>query len=300
MRYTMAGPITAVLVAVAGVGVTAPPAHAAGNENPVRVAQPSTHDTVERKSETVTCPGPNRFVFAAGFRIDGAPGEVVPVGMVPDSTLRSVTVTAVARGRDHAWSLWAYAICGTTSEPLLRVPATAYGAASVTATCPGDFRLTGTGFLLRADVDHSYLDEVSFGPGLRHLRVHAAGPGTPASITAFAICKEPDPLDPSLLPVRVAETSESDASWPKSVSAGDPALPEHRISGVGGVVEGGGGQVFLSALVPDLDADLALVQAVRARPLPAGGFAVADLGTEDEDPPEGSVTSEGILIGTFH
>jgi hypothetical protein len=291
---------TATALAAVAVGPAAP-AQAAGG-SPVRAEQASQHNQSPTKSATVGCPAADQSVYAAGARIVDADGGVVLTGVTPDPALGSVTATATARtGYPSAWSVVVYAVCDASSPPPFRVAATVTGSTTATATCPGQHHLTGTGFRFTGLVDHSYPDEVSIGPGLHSVRVHTGGPGTPAQVTAFAICKRPtQPTGPPA--VWVTASSGVDATWPKQVAAGDPSSTR-RIYGVGGMVQGGGGQVFLSALVPDLDQDLARVEAVRALPLPGSPsqpdgarFAAA----EDDSEAEGSVTAFGILIGTFH
>jgi hypothetical protein len=290
--------VAATALAGAAVGPVAP-AHAGGS--PVRVAQPSAHDQSPSKTVTASCPG-GTTALAAGARVLGGDGGVVLTGMVPDPALSSVTATAAARtGHLTAWTLVAYAICDQTASPVGRVATTVAGSATATTSCPGQSRLTGTGFRLQGSVDYSYPDEVWFGPGLQQVRVHAAGPGTPGSVTAFAICLAPS----APAGTRVSATSDHDSAWPKLVTVGDPAGGPESVYGVGAAVEGGANQVFLTALVPSPDQHLALAEASRARPLPGGQLAgaarFAAAGQDGEESgAEGSVTVFGILIGTFH
>ncbi|WP_326554431.1 hypothetical protein [Micromonospora sp. NBC_01813] len=274
------------------------PAHAGGFA-PVRVEQVSDSDDSTTKTATATCPGA-RSVFAAGARVVNGDGGVVLTAMVPNPELTSVTVTAKARtGHAGDWSLTAYATCDTSTSPPKRTAVTVNWASTAQVSCPDDTRVVGTGFRFEGSVDHTYVDEVAFGPGLRDVRVHTGGDAEPASLTAFGICKEP--TGPT--GVRVNASSAYDGSWPKAAVTDDPG-PDLHVYAVGARVVGSG-EFFLSALVPNSSLRLAGAEAVQASQLPgaagtgdAGRAGGADTGADGDG--DGSLTVSGLLMAAFH
>ncbi|MEU1589550.1 hypothetical protein [Micromonospora sp. NPDC005710] len=290
-RRTVAGAVAVVLGWAAGAAAPDRPAHA-GGQAPVRIVEASESDGSVTKVVTATCPGA-RSVFAAGARIVNGNGGVVLTAMEPDADLTAVTVTATARtGHASAWSVVAYATCDSSTSPPVRATATVVSASTVEVTCPGSTRLFGTGFRSEGPVDQTYVDEVSFGPGLRTVRVHAGG-ADPASLTAVGICKEPtQPTGPP--GVRVEAASGYDGTWPKIVvTAG--AGPDAYVYGVGARVTGAG-PFFLSALVPSGNLRQAGAEAVRASQLPGAAAARSDAGGDGE----GSLTVNGLESAAFH
>ena len=298
-RRTAAGAVAVALgtgIVVAPIG----PAHA-GALPPVLVAEVSDSDDSAAKIVTATCLGGK--VFAPGARVVDGDGGVVLTAMVPNPELTSVTVTATARtGHVGDWSLMAFATCDTSSRWPVRTAVTVHSASTAEVSCPGDTRLVGTGFRFEGSVDHTYVDKVDFGPGLREMQVHASGAVAPESLTAFGVCKEP--TQPSGPPgVRVEASSLYDGTWPKMVVTDDPD-PNFHVYAVGASVMGSGG-FFLSALVPSLNLRLAGAEAVQASQLPgeaaavgAGRIGDAEAGTAGDG--EGSLTVSGLLMSAFH
>lgn len=286
-RRTAAGTIT-LAMATGLVAVLDGPAHAGGFA-PVRVAETTDSDDSTPKIVTATCT--QGSVFAAGARVVDGAGGVVLTSMVPDPNLNSVTVTAVARtGHTGDWALTALATCDTSSSPPVREAAVVQSGSTAEVSCVGGARLVGTGFRVEGPVDHTYVDEVAFGPELATARVHTGGAAEPEQLTAFGICKQP--TGPS--GVRVQAATGHDSAWPKSAVT-DGHGPDHHVYAVGAAVTGPG-EFFLSALVPGPNLHLAGAEAAQASPLPGAGTLRAD-GGEDGD---GSLTVTGLLMGAFH
>lgn len=287
-----------------GAGLTVAPdgPARAGGFAPVRVEQVSDSDDSTTKTVTATCQGA-RSVFAAGARVVDGDGGVVLTAMVPNPELTSVTVTAKARtGHAGDWSLTAYATCDTSTSPPTRTAVTINWASTAQVSCPDDTRVVGTGFQFEGSVDHTYVDEVAFGPRLRDVRVHAGGDTAPASLTAFAVCKEP--TGPTRPPgVRVDASSAYDGNWPKAAVTDDPG-PDRHVYAVGARVVGSG-EFFLSALVPNSNLRLAGAEAVQASQLPGttGTGDAGRAGGTDADANgdgDGSLTVSGLLMAAFH
>lgn len=250
---------------VAAVGVVGPAGPAAADVPLRRFAASSAHDLQPGKTATAHCPD-SSSVVAAGAEVVGADdGGVVLTKMAPDPALRSVSAAGQARsGQPYPWSVRAYAVCQfLTVAPQLQT-STVASASGTTAACPGRTVAYGTGFEVVGAVDHTYVDGVVFDERLQRVSVHTGGTGTPSSVTAFAICKEPV----GRAGVRDHVESVVDGSWPKTVTVRD-VFVQHRITGVGAQVRGGG-EFFVTAMVPDPDGNQAVVRAVRASTLPAG------------------------------
>lgn len=284
-----------------GALVIGPTSPVIASGSPHRYWAASANDVTGTKTVTVSCPGLGR-VYGAGAMTVGGGGGVVLNEMRPDPGLTSVTVTATARtGYQPAWSIVAHATCDVSAAPPMLVTATAHVFDEAEATCPGQTRLFGTGFRIQGGVDHSFVDAVAFDVNLRKVRVHAGGTGTPQSVTAYAICKDPSPPTGSS-GARVTATSTVDPIWPKAATVTGTTLGG-RMFGVGAVVESSG-EAFLSALVPFVAQNSALAVAVRASPLPPaiaqGGPPAAPLAGGSLASDLGSVTVYGTEAGTFH
>lgn len=273
-----------VLASGAAAGGPVTPAWAGGS--PVRVAQPSSHDATQTKLVSVACPGTGQSVYAPGVRVIGGGGAVVITAMVPDPTLTSVTVAATARtGYTGKWSLVAYAVCYTSVHPPGRVDASAAGASTVTATCPGTSRLTGLGFRIDDADRGAYLAEAAPDAGLRQVRVRTRG--VPDSLAAYGICRPPAGPAGSRLQATAAV-----APTGTTVSVAEQSQ-QRTIYGAGAAVSGPGA-TLLSAIVPDLAGNRALAEAVPA------GAAGARSAVQSDDADEDEVTVYGTFIGTFH
>jgi hypothetical protein len=274
------------------VGPTAP---ALAGGAPIRVVESTDTNAVTPKQVTATCP--DGSLFATGARIVGGDGGVVLTAIIPDAVSDSVTVTARARDWvDGAWSLMAFAVCDRSIQPPGVTSQTAIGQASVTASCPGDTRLTGAGFRLDGWPGIAGVRELAISSNLRDVRVGTAGTAAPEAVTAYGICKEPT----GSLGVVVTSTGTVDGQWPRSATAGDTTL-DMVVYGVGATVTGPA-DAFLTALVPNLDHNLAVAEAVRGGPPGAAGQRVTDdeADGEDGEDDDGSLSVSGLFSATFH
>ncbi|MDY7089145.1 MAG: hypothetical protein SYR96_29070 [Actinomycetota bacterium] len=296
-RRTAAGAATIAL----GIGFAVAPDEPAraGGTSPVLVTAASDNDDSTAKTVTATCPAGT--AFAAGARVVNGGGGVVLTAMMPDQQLTSVTVTAKARtGHVGPWSVVAHVTCDMSTSTPVPVTVTVRSASTAEVSCPEGTHLVGTGFRLEGSVDHTYVDEVAFGTGLRTVRVHAGGVAEPESLTAAVICKEP--TQPSGPPgERVEATSEYDGVWPKTAVTEDSRPDVHSYAVGASVV--GNGEFFLSALIPGRSLRGAGAEAVRASRLPAaavgdGRQGGTDRGTDGEG--EGSLTVSTLLMAAFH
>jgi hypothetical protein len=267
-RRVVAGFVTVALGAAGGlVGPPATAAYALGD--PRRFHETSNHNGAVSKGVTVQCPGTLRVLGAGGQTIDDGSGRVVLTGVIPDHTLRSVTVTATARaGYQQPWSVRAYAVCDDVDRAVRREENIAVHSRQVALDCPDNSLLLGAGFRLTGPAESSYLGGVEFGPDLRQLLVRATGPGMPTSVTAFGIClgfypHSDDPVD------TLSGTVALDGTWPRVVSVTDTD-PDRRLYGVAAAVEGPP-TVFINALVPDPATDTASARAVLATQPPGAG-----------------------------
>jgi hypothetical protein len=257
---------------------------------PVRFAASTGTDAVTPKTVTARCP--TGSLFATGARIVGGGGAVVLTAIIPHAASDSVTVTAAARPwYQGAWSLTAFAVCDRSVSPPGVISAAAQGSGSVTATCPGGSRLTGAGFRLDGAVDHLGVREVAIGPGLREVRVGVGGTGLPTGLTAYGLCKPPTGPDGVL----VTNPGAVNGDWPKATAVGDATM-DTRVYGVGASVTGPA-DAFLTALVPNVNLNLAMAEAARGGP-PATG--AARLSAADDGDADGSLSVSGVFIGTFH
>jgi hypothetical protein len=289
----------AVAMGAAG-GLVGPPATAAyALGDPRRFEETSDHNGAVSKGVTVQCRGTGRVLGAGGLIIDDGSGRVVLTGVIPDDTLRTVTVTATARaGYQQPWSVRAYAVCDEVDRRVKREENVAVHSREVTVDCPPDSLLLGAGFRLTGWAESSYLGGVEFGPDLRRLLVRATGPGMPTSVAAFGICLSFNPHSDDPVDTR-SGTVTLDGTWPRVISVTDTD-PDRRLYGVGAAVEGPP-TVFINALVPDPDTDTASARAVLATQPPGpntAGPADAARGVAADDGP--ALTVEATEGGTFH
>lgn len=143
------------LAATGAVAVSASPAQAVAGI--VSVSAGSANDTVPLKTISVNCPDGSR-VYGAGASIQGGFGDVVITGIIPNTSLTRVSVTAIQRVANiPAWRVIARAQCGPPSDGLTRVVASATGSppAAVTPTCPTGTNLFGLGMAINNSVSDS-------------------------------------------------------------------------------------------------------------------------------------------------
>ncbi|MDG4831496.1 hypothetical protein O7627_19545 [Solwaraspora sp. WMMD1047] len=303
-RRVIAGTV-AVALGVAG-GLVGPPATAAyALGDPRRSEETSDHNGAVSKGVTVQCPGRGRVLGAGGLIIDDGTGRVVLTGVIPDDTLRSVTVTATARaGYQQPWSVRAYAVCDEVDRPVKREESVAVHSREATVECPADSLLLGAGFRLTGWAESSYLGGVEFGPDLRRLQVRATGVGMPTSVTAFGVCLYFLPHGDDPVSTR-SETVTLDGTWPKVVAV-TGTDPDRRLYGVAAAVDGPP-TVFINALVPDPDTDTASARAVLATQPPGPDPAAAPATVDPAAVGRGAAADAGPTLtveategGTFH
>jgi hypothetical protein len=241
---------------VLGLGLVVVLAGSAGSASAAvaalqRVDAESASNSSSPKSVTKTCPAGKQVTGAAGNIAGGKGiGQVVLRQVRPNAALTSVTVQAAEDQNGYAddWSLKAVAICATPPAGLERVSATSASDSldkSVTATCPAGKRLLGTGGELAGGGGQVALNDLIPPSGLGSVTVRALedGDGTTAnwSVTAHAICS-----NPVAGRERVVATTGTDSTGDKGVGA--PCPPGKQLTGVGGEIGGGGGEVVLNGL----------------------------------------------------
>jgi hypothetical protein len=290
LRSTIARLSVVVVVVGAAVGVAVPASAQAGGDPPERFARTAGPDGDATKVVSVRCPDPDTSVFGAGARVVGGGNDVVLTAMEPDSTLTRVTATATARPGHHGdWALTVYVVCDRSVGVSGLLSETAYGVGTVTASCPAQAHVTATGFRLHGPVGSTSIREVAMGPGLHDVRV--ATNGVPESLTAYAICKQP--TQPHGISGQVMTNRAAVGGWPAGAAVGD-STPDMTVYGVGASVVGPG-EPFLTALVPNLDLNVAVAEATGGATA-SGARAMTD--SDDESDSELGVT--GAFIGTFH
>jgi hypothetical protein len=219
-----------------------------------RASANSAEDSSFNRTVTVNCPAGKRVTGAAGGIIDGG-GQVLLRQLRPDPTLTSVTVQGQEdqNGLASTWFLTARAICATPPAGLERVAATSSTNSSdksATATCPIGKRLLGTGAEMAGAGRQVELNDIIPAGDLQSVTVQGLEDedGTTAtwSVTAYAVCA--NPVEGA---ERVFATSLTDSQTIKSVTATCPA--GKQLTGVGGEIGGGGGEVVLDELTPTAD-----------------------------------------------
>jgi len=278
-------------VAIAGlaVGLVLTPAGAAqawGESE--RATGTSGFDARPVKAATATCPE-DTVSYAGGGVVNYGPGGgsgVALTGIDADSTDDSITVTAAAAlGRPGDWSVTAIAICQSSVQPWRIIES---GSGTATATCPEQTRLFGLGFRIPGSPTAAHVREISLDAGLTQVRVTAGGPAAGTTkVTATALCRPPAEM-------RRARAVTDVAGWPKTV-IGQDTEPDLSVYATAATVTGPAAAT-LDALVPGPDGGTTWARGtlvgVSARL--AGKFRGAD------DDPDGSLTMEAALSGTFH
>jgi hypothetical protein len=271
----------AAVPAAAAAPAAAPPAAAA---NSARQEAHTPLGPAPNKAVTASCPD-GTTVYGMGGQVVGAAAGVVLTAIVPDSTLKTVLVTASARsGAAGDWGLAAYAVCGDSVAPAYLVQRAVSGSGEVEAGCRDHWELLGAGFRLAGDVDHAYVSQLSFEVEPATVLVRAGGSGTPQSLAAVAICK---PLTGSV-GQRLAVASVVHG-WPKTVAVVDDQ--DRTIYAVGGAVIGAPG--YLTGLVPDGEHRRGIVTADRVDPVnPSASRSGSD--------PDGVLVAYADAMGTFY
>jgi hypothetical protein len=217
-----------------------------------RVAATSSQDS-SNKSFTVSCP-PGKRLLGPGADVNAGQGEVVMDDLRPDAALNSVFVQGVedGTGTSATWSLTAYAICADPVAGLERVAAgssldSEFGK-SATASCSGGKRVVGAGGDVAAgngQVVISAMYPARTFPENDAVTVLGTedDDGTSATwgVTAYAICAPVLKL--------VSTTGHLDSESSKRVST-ECGFDGSRLTGVGGEIVGGLGQVVTADLAP--------------------------------------------------
>jgi hypothetical protein len=211
-----------------------------------RVLVPSPTDSLD-KSVPATCPAGKRVVGAGGD-ITGGGGQVALNDIIPNSALTSVTVTGLEDqdGTTSDWSVGAYAICANPVAGRERVAiasATDSSDKNVGAPCPTGKQVTGVGAQLSGGGGQVVLNEVQ--PNFSLTGAAAIGrededdTASNWSVTAFAIC-----ANASQRVVAQTLPNSNDKADLVDCPAGT------QVTGGGGDITGGSGQVALTAIFP--------------------------------------------------
>jgi hypothetical protein len=242
-----------------------------------RISATTPADSVGGKTVVARCPS-GKVTIGAGGAVTGAyDGDVFisqirPGSNVPDTLFDRVTVSAFEDpdGTALNWSVTAIAICvdNTPGLGLVRVlAATPFNSSSpkvVSANCPADKRVVGTGGIVSQEAPGpggpvpvpgqrvGFIDHISPTTTLTPLtrvRVNAYEPppdGTTRnwSLTAIAICAKPPP---GLQPISLQTPASS--SGAKTVVTGCPS-GKTVIGAGGGRVSGALGQIAVQGIAP--------------------------------------------------
>lgn len=178
---------------LSGMPAAASPAAAAA---PVidRVRVDSETNSVSPKAAIASCP-PGTQVVGTGARVIGGLGQVVMEGIIPNTGLTNVTVTAREDqdGFSGNWSVVAIAFC-TAPQPFLE-RFDYFGGPSpdrsllVTGACPGR-QVLGLGFQINGGNGQVTVESLNFAPHLVAIEDQDNHP-FPWSATLFVICGNP-------------------------------------------------------------------------------------------------------------
>ncbi len=260
-RWQLVAPLIGVAV-LASLGPLAGPASAA-HTGLQRVAANSAHDIADGKSAVAKCPTDKRLV-GTGAEITGGEGQVVIDDLTPNAALTQVTATGyedhvpgntTAGGANKAWHITAYAICARpfpglvlarASNPIPVNPPNPISPKSVTARCPANTSLVGTGGEMSGALgDAGIVEIVPFATSVQVSAVEGHfGTGANWRLTAYAICAFP----PSGLQVVAGPASAFNSLSPKPANVMCPG--GKLATGVGARIINGTGHVVLDDLRP--------------------------------------------------
>jgi hypothetical protein len=199
---------------------------------------------------TVTCPA-GKQVLGAGAELLGGEAQVTLNDVIPDATLTSVTAKAFEdqTGFSGSWGLRARAICATPPPGLERVVRASPSDSldkTVSATCPGETRLLGAGGAVDGATREVMVQDVRLDSLTRVTSEGVEdddGAAVDWQVRAYAICS-----DRVHLLQRVEAASPSNSLKAKTATV--DCTGGRRVVGVGGAVEGIGGDVALNDLAP--------------------------------------------------
>jgi hypothetical protein len=221
------------------------------------VVDASTAPSVANKAVTASC-DPGQQIIGTGAWVAGGGGDVRITEMRPGVNSQGIYYLYVAAavdedGTSNTWSLHASAICAAPLPGLEIVPATSTPASdpanpSISARCTGARKLLGAGYKINDGFGQVGIDDfrVFSGSVAAVAREDDTGFATSWSVTAYAICA--DPL-PGLQIVERIGAFQSD--YVNTVNARCP--DGQKITGGGGMIEGGLGQVILEDLTNESD-----------------------------------------------
>ena len=210
-----------------------------------RVAATSANNSAD-KSVSASCPAGKR-VLGAGGDINTSNGQILLDGLVPNNTSVALNAREDETGNTANWSLTAYAICANPVAGLQRVsaqsPSDSSGSRVKQVNCPAGKQVVGGGGEINsangqvvADAFFSDVALTSYGAAAFE---DDTGNAASWSVTAYAICAN------SAERVVASEGPDSDN---KVVFAFCPQ--GKRLTGIGGEITGGLGQVGLNQLLP--------------------------------------------------
>ena len=228
-----------------------------------RVAATSANNSAD-KSITATCPAGKR-VLGAGGDINTSNGQILLDGLRPNSTLTNVTLNAREdeTGNTANWSLTAYAICANPVAGLQRLSATGPSDSANSKVnplnCPAGKQVVGGGGEINSANGQVVADALFPDVALSSYGAAAfeddTGNAANWSLTTYAICANSAE--------RVVAASAADSNDKGDVFAFCPSFK--RLTGVGGEITGGLGQVALNFVLWDNPGGTPRVSRVRAQ-----------------------------------
>lgn len=258
----------ALAVTAATAVVVLPPAAHAGPRQEVI----SGYTADRTKIVAARCPD-GQHVAGGGAEIIGNNGDVALVALVPDLALTGMAAVAVARpDRTAPWAVAVVAVCASlgwdTPVRVRSTEATAHdGTVTATASCPGGWVLTGTGFDATDATGPALLTVLAPSPDGTAVTVRlSVGTGSTVVPVAYGLCV-PNQLYGlwQLRRITPAFSSYGPQS-PKEASATPVPIPaEGLATGVGAVVAGPATDVFIDAMVPNPSLTGVDVRATRVR-----------------------------------
>ena len=203
--------------------------------------------TPVNKSVTATCPGGRTLTGTAGA-FTAANGEAIMDDLLPLNASQVRVRGVEDLNLANNWSVTAFAICANPLPGQVRVVATSPVNAvnkSVTATCPAGRRLTGTGADIAGGGNDVLISAITPNAALTSVTVTGNEEDATAVnwvVRAVAICAAP-------LPGQTLVTSTSVPSpVNKAAIANCPAGT--RLTGTGGAILNGGGNVGMNRITP--------------------------------------------------
>jgi hypothetical protein len=244
---------TCVLILALAVVVTVPASAQAALVGLER-AGGATGFSSANKSFTATCPAGKRVVgVGADIGHGGGAGQVVMTAVTPNAALTAMTASVAEdeNGTPASWSLGGTAICATPVPGLERIAVqsatNSANGKTATAACPAGKRLLGAGGDIVGAPGQVEMDDIIPNASLTSVNVRGLEDqnGTAATwhVTAYAIC-----ANPVAGLQRVVATSATNSADGKFATATCPA--GKLVTGVGGDIVGGAGQVVMDDFIP--------------------------------------------------